>query len=339
MLRNSSTLRTSTTLAAAVFAAQLIAGCGAGSQFAPTAGFAGSQTTGLPQASQISRNRIISPDWEMWTGVVNGHYYYVNTHGQWIWLKTGYDQGKGNSATVGGSLASASEIDVAMTTGDINIVTNGKLTATLGGSIGIASAVETDPYGNTFATVNASGEAILEEYAAGSDVPTATYQDANLQSIAGVAIDKTGHVYVQGQSQYGNIEVDEMVGSGSFEPLAAPGALGATAGGLAVQTSAKATYVWINDLGNASAPANIARYALTGSSLVKDGSFEYSGINGGIAVDPTGKNTTDVYAVNNVSAGSQYSVTGIEYAFPSGKTVVQSSATTEGQESIGIWRK
>ena len=81
-----------------------------------------------------------------------------------------------------------------------------------------------------------------------------------------------------------------------------------------------------------------ASRALTGKSLVEASSFQYSGIDGAIAVDPTGKDTNDVYAVNNVPSGSQYSVTGIEYD-SSGQIVSQSPAQTASQESLGIWMR
>jgi hypothetical protein len=324
-------------LTGALFAA-ILAGCSAGSQFAPPAGSAGSM------AAEASRGGIVSPAWVDWTGIAYNsatgtwQYYYINIWNQWKWIPAMKTKSGGGS-TVGGSLANLAEVDVATTQGVIDIYSGKKIVNTLQGLSGVASAVETDSRGNTFAAANVSSGSVVEEYAAGSDEPTATYADENLQSVTGLGIDKANNVYVEGQSQDGSIEVDEMVGSGSFESLAKPGALGATAGGLAVQSSGKTTYVWIDDLGDGSDPANITRYEFAGESLVKQDSFEYSGIDRGIAVDPTGKNTSDVYAMNNVPTGSQYSVSGIEYEYPSGKIVAQSTANTASQESVGIWRK
>jgi len=342
MLRNSSILRTAGGLAATVFAASLIAGCSAGSQFAPPTGSA-FQPVAPAQADKGGRDHGISPDWVDYTGIAyNGatgkwQYYYINIWHVWEWIPS--MQIKGGGSAGGGSLADLNDVEVATNDGDIDVISDNKLVGTLEGLPGAASAVETDSRGNTFAAVNLSSGPIVAEYAAGSNEPTGTYEDQNLQNVVGLGIDKANNVYVEGQSQYGSIEVDEMVGSGSFESLAKPGAVGVTAGGLAVQTSGKTTYVWIDDLGNASDPANIARYAFTGKSLVKQGSFEYSGIDRGIAVDPTGKNTTDVYAMNNVPTSSGYSVSGIEYAYPSGETVSQSPVATASQESVGIWKK
>lgn len=60
------------------------------------------------------------------------------------------------------------------------------------------------------------------------------------------------------------------------------------------------------------------------------------GVNGAIAVDPSGKDTSNVYAVNNVPSGSEYSVSGVTYSYPSGKVVGSTGSQMSGQESAGI---
>ena len=327
--------------------AAILAGCSAGSQFAPPVGSAahlpdGSQPTAALALAPIHASKNggrVSPDWVMWTGatVVNGKltWYFINRYGDWIWLNT--SKVHNNGSTLGGSATASQQFDLATTTGTIQIYRKNKVEATLTGLGAVASGVATDSGGNTFTAVNLGSEATVEEFASGATSPTATYVDPNLASLSSLAVDKAGRVYVEGQSIKGGIEVDEMVGSGSFHSLAAPGALGTTAGGLRMQGHGKIDYAWINDLGSASAPANIARYEFNGKSLLKQASFEYSGSNGAIAVDPSGKNTTDVYAVNNVAQGSQYSVSVVEYAFPSGKVVSQSPAQNASQPSIGVW--
>ncbi|HEY2475612.1 MAG TPA: hypothetical protein VGI19_12550 [Candidatus Cybelea sp.] len=326
-------------LAGAVSAA-LLAGCNGGSQFAPPTGSAASAPATLGEAG--AKHAGVSPGWVMYTGCAlhNGQlqWYWINPRNYvWYWLKTSHIT-KGDS-TLGGSATQATALAVATTDDTVVIYSGKKPVTTLTGLNGAASGVGMDSRGDTFAAVNVGSEATIDEFAQGATTPTATYADPNLTSVASLGIDRMNRVYVEGQSQTGTIEVDEMAGSGSFEPLAQAGALGATAGGLAVQSSGKTTYLYVNDLGNASEPANIARYEFTGKSLIKQGSFEYSGTNGAIAADPSGKDTKHVYAINNVPAGSQYSVSGIEYAFPSGQIVVQSSAYAASEESHGIWVK
>jgi hypothetical protein len=329
--------------------AALLAGCSAGSQFSPPTGSAGSQAAGFQQAdaqpaatvhvAKSGHEAGVSPDWVDWTGAVliggKLHYYYINIWNQFMWITSTVKSSGGGS--LGGSLAKGSDVEMATTEGTIGVYSDAKLVTTLEGLNGAASAVETDTLGNTFAAVNVSGAPEIQEFAAGSGLQM-TYNDPNLASIAGLGIDKTDHIYVEGQSASGTIEVDELSEHGAVQVLAQSG-IGATAGGLAVQTLGKITYLWINDLGNASEPANITRYQFTGKSLVKQGSFEYTGVDGAIAVDPTGKDTSHVYAVNNVPAGSEYSVTGIKYAYPSGQIVSQSKAQTASQASLGIMVK
>lgn len=329
------TTRLSHNALAGALCAALLAGCSAGSQFAPPTGSAG------PQSAPTTAGRHgISPDSFLITYyiIVNGHVYwwYLNTHGVWGHGEIG---GAFQGSNLGGSETQTKALDVAMTNSAIGLYSNKKLVGTLTGLSGAAAGVGTDSHGNTFAAVNGTGGVAVEEFAKGATTPTGAYSDPNLTSVDSLAIDKANHVYVEGQSQAGTIEVDEMAGSGSFESLASgSGSLGATAGGLAVQTSGKSTYVWINDRGNASEAATISRYKFTGTSLVKLSSFQYSGINGAIAVDPTGKDTNDVYAVNNVPTGSQYSVSGIEYD-ANGQIASQTPAETTSAESLGIWIK
>jgi len=333
----------------AAMCAALLAGCSAGSQFAPPAGSAGSQSAGLQQTALQSVAPIhgpqtgsrVSPDLLMMTYwyLVNGkvYWWFYNNHGVWV---HGVISGTAPDTGVGGSATQAKALNVATADSTIGVYSGKKLVTTLTGLSGVAAGVGTDSRGNTFAAVNAGSAVAVEEFAKGATTPSATYSDPNLTSVYSLAVDRRDHVYVEGQSQAGTIEVDEMIGSGSFESLApsGSGSLGATPGGLAVQTSGKATYVWINDRGNASEPANISHYEFTGKSLVKLGSFEYSGVNGAIAADPTGKDTKDVYAVNNVPSGSQYSVSGIEYD-SSGQIVSQTPAQPSNEQSMGIWMK
>lgn len=331
-------------LIAGAVSAALLAGCSAGSQFAPPTGYGGTspvdRLAAVQQASPTHKSGVVSPDLLMMTYwiIVNGHVYwwYYNIHHVWV---HGEIYGTDGGSNAGGSATSNKALDVAESNDTIAVYSGKKLAATLTGLNGMASGVATDSHGDTFAAVNLSGEAAVEEFAQGSTTPTATYADQNLASVSALAIDKANRIYVEGQSQKGGIEVDEMSGSGSFEALAQPGTLGATAGGLAVQISKKTTYLWINDLGNAGEPANIARYEFDGKSLVKQGSFDYSGTNGAIAVDQSGKDTAHVLATNNVASGSSYSVSGIEYAFPAGNIVAQSPAQSASQESVGIWVK
>lgn len=333
-------------LAGAVGAA-LLAGCSGGSQFAPPTGYAGPQAAFQSVAPTHTKSgHGVSPAWVDWTGISYNpatgkwQYYYINIWNQWLWIPSKTKGNGGGGSTLGGSLAKASQVDFAMTNGSIEVVSGKKVVSTLTGLQVPASALETDSRSNTFAAENISGTAAVAEFPAGSKTPTAEYADANLASINSLAIDKAGHVYVEGTSVNGGIEVDEMSAGGSFASLAPSGSsLGATPGGLAVQTSGTSTYVWINDAGNASDPANITRYAFDGKSLTKQSSFGYTGVNGEIAVDPTGKDTSHVYTMNNVSAGSEYSVSGIEYSYPSGAIAAQSSPQTQSAEMLAMWVK
>lgn len=327
-------------------AAVIFAGCSAGSQFTPSSGSAESQPAVAFQpaapvhAVKSGRDAHIMPDLFMYDGMITiGNkvfWWYWNIWGQ---LKWGWISGIAQASNLGGSSSNTKQLDAATTDDTIDILSGQKLVTTLTGLNGAASGVGTDSRGNTFAAVNLGSQTVVEEFAKGATTPTATYPDSNLSSAVSLGIDKANRVYVEGQSQGGAIEVDELVGSGTFMSLAQPGGLGVTAGGLAVQTSGKTTYVYINDLGNASDPANITRYEMTGKSLISQGSFQYAGINGAIAVDPSGKDTTHVYAANNVPAGSAYSVSEIEYEFPSGAVVRQTPAQSAGEESTGIWVK
>jgi hypothetical protein len=329
---------------AGALCAAILAGCSAGSQFSPPS--TGAQQASFQQAATMhvadaGRSLGVSPGYELPPNMIVVYpreicYYYVSrTTGHWTLMYC--ISMRSYSTAMTGQLLNAKAISEAeLSNGTINVYTGNTLTNTLTGLSSGSTGLAMDTKGDTFATT--AGSPTIDVFAAGSSTPTGSFTDANISSASYLAIDKANHLYVEGPSVNGGIEVDEMFGN-SFKPLAHPGTLGATPGGLAVQTSGKGTYVWINDQGNASDPANIARYALKGATLAKQGSFDYSGINGAIAVDPTGKDTTDVYAVNNVAAGSGYSATGIDYAFPTGAIKSQSAAQTASQIGTGIWAK
>jgi hypothetical protein len=330
---------------AGVLCAAFLGGCSGGSQLTPPS--AGAQQAGFQQAATMhvadaDRKAGVSPGEELppnaWiVGPYEICYYYISrTTGLWTLMYCVSTGGVWPYATAGQLLNVKSTSEAELGNGNINVYKGTKLTNTLTGLSSGSTGLAMDAKGDTFATT--AGSATVTEFAKGSSTPTGSFTDANVSSASYLAIDKANHLYVEGPSVKGGIEVDEMFGN-SFKPLAQPGTLGATSGGLAVQTSGKGTYVWINDQGNASDSANIARYALKGATLAKQGSFDYSGINGAISVDPTGKDTTDVYAVNNVAAGSGYSVTGIDYAFPTGAIRGQSSAQATSQVATGIWTR
>jgi hypothetical protein len=216
----------------------------------------------------------------------------------------------------------------------VAVFRNRKHVATLNGLTGDPIGLAVDPLGNVWATNSPS--ATISEFAKGSNKPTATYTDTNLTSASYLSVDAAGDVYVEGQADY-SIEVDVLPAGGtSFTPIAQPGEVGFTAGGLAVQSSDRKTYVWINDQGSASSPATITRYLLKGSSLQSTGSFEYAGIIGAIWADPAGKNRSRVFADNNVVYGSEYASSAVEYAMPGGKIVNETSSSISSTEGVGI---
>jgi hypothetical protein len=216
----------------------------------------------------------------------------------------------------------------------VAVLRNGKRVATLKGLTGQPIGLAVDRLSNVWATNSPS--ATISEFAKGSHKPTATYTDTNLTSASYLSVDAAGDVYVEGQAAY-EIEVDVLpVGSKTFTPIAQPGTVGLTAGGLTVQNAGAKAYVWINDQGSASSPATITRYVLEGSSLQATGSFQYSGINGAIWADPAGKSTSRVFADNNVADGSEYATSGIEYAMPGGKIISGSPTSTSSTEGVGI---
>jgi hypothetical protein len=205
---------------------------------------------------------------------------------------------------------------------------------TLTGLTGTPTGIAVNQAADVFAT-NASS-ATISEFSKGAKSPTALYVDSNLVTANYLATDSTGDLYVEGQSNSG-IEIDVLpAGGAEFSTISPPGQTGCTSGGLAVASGAKGTYLWVNDQGTASSPAAITRYLLKGSSLVADGSFNYSGVNGAIAVDPRGKDTSHVYAANNVPSGSQFATSAVEYEMPSGKVVGSSPSGTSSTEIVGI---
>jgi hypothetical protein len=209
-----------------------------------------------------------------------------------------------------------------------------KKVATLTGLTGEPIGLAVDRAGSVWATNSPSYT--ISEFAKGATKPTATYADANLTSASYLAVDATGDVYVEGQAAEG-IEVDVLPAGGStFTPISQPGKVGLTAGGLAVQSSSRATHMWINDQGTASKAAAISRYLLKGGSLYLQGSFGYGGVNGAIWADPAGASIARVWAVNNVPYGSGFNTSAIEYAMPSGKIVAATPPTTMSAQAVGV---
>jgi hypothetical protein len=205
--------------------------------------------------------------------------------------------------------------------------------ATMTGLSGNPVGLATDSHGDIWVTN--SPTTTISEFAKGTTTPKVSYTDSNLDSVNYLAIDKKNNVYVEGYS--GSVmEIDELTASGTFTTIAKPGQVGTTPGGLAVQEHTTATYVWINDQGSGSGTGRISRYLLKGGSLKSTGSFTYSGIDGAIAVDPSGKDTSDVYATKNVVSGSQYTGTTVEYAFPSGKVLYSWGTYTLPYEGVAV---
>ena len=213
-----------------------------------------------------------------------------------------------------------------------------KQVGTLTGLTGSPTAIATDSEGNVWATNSPS--TTISEFYAGITTPSATYTDSNLTSLSYVAVDKSNNVYVEGQAaSSGGIEVDELpYGGKTFTAINAPGQLGYTAGGLAISCPRKpcpiagngnVEYLFVNDQGAPSSPATITKWERKRGKLGKAASFQYSGIDTAISVDPFTKDPNDVFAANNVPSGSAFVASGVEYAFPGGN-VVSSSPTTSG---------
>jgi hypothetical protein len=207
----------------------------------------------------------------------------------------------------------------------------GKVVRTLSGLTGVATGIARESNGIIWATNSPSNT--VSEFPRGATAPSETLSDANLSTLSYVAVDSTDDVYVEGQGAKG-IEIDELVkGKGAFVPISKPGQLGVTAGGLAVQ---KALYVWVNDQGTASSPANISEWILKKGTLTQVGDFQYSGVNTSIWADPAGNDTTHVFAANNLASGSSFVSSGIEYAMPNGAITSSSPSTTSSSGAFGI---
>jgi hypothetical protein len=206
-------------------------------------------------------------------------------------------------------------------------------TATMTGLSGIPLGMATDSLSDLWVTN--SPTTTISEFAKGTTTPKVSYSDANLNSINYLAIDEDNNVYVEGYSGSA-MEIDELTSSGTFTVIAKPGQVGATPGGLAVQQHGATTYMWINDQGSGSGSGRISRYLLKGGLLKSTGGFSYSGFDGAIAVDPSGKNTNYVYATNNVVSGSQFDTITVEYAFPSGKVLYSWGSYTSPYEDVSV---
>lgn len=216
----------------------------------------------------------------------------------------------------------------------IVVFNHARKVALLKGLTGEPIGLAVDYRGNVWAGDSPSDT--ISEFAKGATKPTATYTDSNLTSVNYLAVDASGDVYVEGQAAY-SIEVDVLpVGGATFTPISQRGKVGLTPGGLAVQSTGKTTYVWINDQGTPSSPAAISRYVLKGSALYLEGSFTYSGTNGAIWADPAGKNINRIWAVNNVPYGSGFNSSAVEYAMPGGKVIRATVPTNSSTEAVGI---
>jgi hypothetical protein len=207
----------------------------------------------------------------------------------------------------------------------------GKAVRTLGGLTGVATGIARESNGIIWATNSPSNT--VSEFPRGATAPSETLSDANLSTLSYVAVDSADDVYVEGRGAKG-IEIDELVkGKGAFVPISKPGQLGVTAGGLAIQ---KTLYVWVNDQGNASSPANISEWILKKGTLTQVGDFQYSGVNTSIWADPAGNDTMHVFAANNLASGSSFVSAGIEYAMPNGVITSASPSTTSSSGAFGI---
>jgi hypothetical protein len=207
---------------------------------------------------------------------------------------------------------------------------------TLTGLTGNPTGIACDFKGNLWVTNSPS--ATISEFYPGARSPSQTYTDSNLASLSYVAVDRRNNIYVEGQSrESGGIEVDELQAGGTFTPITASGQLGYTAGGLAVVVNnGKTGYLFVNDEGTANGPPAITRWLLKRGKLVEDGSFKYSGFDTALSVDPSGKDTMHVWAANNVRSSSEFTTSGVEYAFPGGGLVFSTPTTTSSFESFGI---
>jgi hypothetical protein len=208
----------------------------------------------------------------------------------------------------------------------------GTLTGLTGNPTGIAS----DFRGNLWVTNSPS--ATISEFYPGARSPSQTYTDSNLLSLSYIAVDRRNDIYVEGQSKAsGGIEVDEFEAGDTFKSLGPSGQMGYTPGGLAViVNTGKTGYLFVNDQGTANGPPGITEWLLKGEKLTKEGTFRYSGIDTALSVDPSGKDTTHVWAANNVPSSSEFVTSGVEYAFPSGKVVASTPTTTSSSEAFGI---
>ena len=186
--------------------------------------------------------------------------------------------------------------------------------------------------------VTNSPSATISEYFPGATSPSKTYTDPNVRSLSYIAVDRRDDIYVEGQSTAsGGIEVDELQAGGTFKSIVASGPLGYTAGGLAVIVNdGKTGYLFVNDQGTPNGPPTITRWSLKGGKLTQAGSFNYSGIDTALSVDPSDRDTAHVWAANNVPSSSEFVTSGVEYAFASGGVVASTPTTTSSSAAFGI---
>jgi hypothetical protein len=207
--------------------------------------------------------------------------------------------------------------------------------ATIGDLIGVPDGMATDSHRNLWVTNTPT--TTITEFAYGTNTPIATYTDGDLNSVNYLAIDTHDNVYVEG-SAGSAMEIDELTASATFTVIGKPGQVGTTPGGLAIQPHGKKkTYMWVNDQGSGSGSGTISRYLLKDGSLKSTGSFRYSGFDGAIAVDPSGKDTDEVYATNSaLMSGYQFNGTTVEYTFPSGQVTDSWGSYTLPYENVSV---
>jgi hypothetical protein len=196
-----------------------------------------------------------------------------------------------------------------------------KEVATLTGLTGVPIGIMLDSKGDVWSTNSPSNT--ISEYAKGSTTPTATYTDDNMSSISYVASDKANDVYVSGQGKSGNLEVDEFQGS-SFAPIKT--ITGSVGGGIAV---ASGKTLWVCDEGTGT-KGTISSYTIPGFKRREQ--FAHSGSDTGLAVTASGK---QLWAINNVPAGSQFHVSVVIYSVK-GKVLLTGPGSNSREESVGI---
>jgi len=336
MLRNSSILHTAIGLAIVALISQPLAGCSGASQALPAGNLTGPTATSQLSSAIAGRVRPddVDPYFVTWTGNCTVYEVYegVPPNGVWRFEYIPYGCDPAEGTNTGGTYEKATKNWlVGQSTSAIAIYNPkwkevGTLTNGLtGAQVGIATDLKGDIFASNFPSNT------LTEYARGGTSPIASYTDTNLASLSYVTVDKNDNVYVSGQSEgSGGLEVDELsTGSSQFSPIKT--ITGITGAGIVVAHSGKA--LWVCDEGNGS-KGTISAYAIP--SFKRSVQFAYSGSDTGIAVAASGK---QVYAVDNVAYGSEYSVSLVIYDAKTGKVINASPGITTAKPAMGISQK